>query len=223
LWRKIDIVIDNLEPNPQQLIVFARYPEPGKVKTRLISAVGAVGAANLQRQMTEHTLLQARQLREIEPVTIDIHVAGGERQSQSIEWLGTDLTYHQQPDGDLGTRMAHAFARAFAAGSERVVLIGTDCPGLTPPLLQMAFDRLHTHDLTIGPALDGGYYLIGLRRAIPGLFVGIEWGSDRVFSQTMAIAEHHNLTVAQLVPLADIDRPEDLPVWQAAISSSNDR
>jgi uncharacterized protein len=223
LWRKIGIVIDNSAPTSQQLIVFARYPEPGKVKTRLIPTLGAVGAANLQCQMTEHTLLQARKLREFESLTIDIHYTGGEQQPQPIDWLGADLTYHQQPAGDLGIKMAHAFASGFAAGSERIVTIGTDCPGLTPALLQMAFRQLYDRDLTIGPALDGGYYLIGLRRSIPALFAGIEWGSDRVFAQTMAIADRHNLTVSQLLPLADIDRPEDLPVWYAAISDINDR
>jgi uncharacterized protein len=214
LRGEIGIVIEKLDLTPQKLIIFTRYPEPGKVKTRLISALGAVGAATLQRQMTEHILNQARKLQEIESLTIDIHFTGSDRQQQTIDWLGTDLTYHQQREGDLGMKMAHSFARAFEAGIERIVLIGTDCPGLTPALLQMAFRQLCTHDLAIGPALDGGYYLIGLRRSIPALFEGIEWGSDRVFAQTIAIADRYNLSIAQLLPLADIDRVEDLPVWQ---------
>jgi uncharacterized protein len=199
----------------ERLIIFTRYPEPGKVKTRLHCALGEVGSANLHRQMTERTIERARQLRAVKSIEITVYFTPSDRQQQTIDWLGTDLDYRVQEEGDLGAKMAQACDRSFQAGSERVVLIGTDCPGINVDLLQLAFERLLTSDLVIGPAIDGGYYLIGLHRFIPELFIGIEWGIDRVFAQTMAIARQLNLVSAELLTLADIDRAEDLAIWQA--------
>jgi hypothetical protein len=92
----------------------------------------------------------------------------------------------------------------------RVVLIGTDCPDLNNQLISQAFDSLKSHDLVLGPARDGGYYLIGLRRLIPELFAEITWSTAEVLSQTQSIAQNLELTIAYLPLLSDIDRPEDL-------------
>ncbi|MBF2076300.1 MAG: TIGR04283 family arsenosugar biosynthesis glycosyltransferase [Synechococcales cyanobacterium C42_A2020_086] len=203
-----------------QLILFTRYPLPGRTKTRLIPALGAAGAAALQRQMTEHTLNQVRSLLAQRIVSVEIWFAAEESASteaarqQMQDWLGSDWSYQAQPTGDLGLRMADAFQHAFAAGMQQVVIIGTDCPGLDASRLAQAFAALTSHDLVVGPATDGGYYLIGLRQAVPALFVDIDWGTATVFSQTMAIAERCHLSVAVLDPLTDIDRPDDLSVWQ---------
>ncbi len=110
--------------------------------------------------------------------------------------------------------MCSAFARAFAAGNERVVTIGIDCPDLNELLLNQAFELLKQKDLILGVAEDGGYYLIGLSRLISELFVGISWGSDRVLAQTKNIAERLGLNTDYLPPLNDIDRPEDLSIWE---------
>jgi uncharacterized protein len=201
----------------ERLIIFTRYPEPGKVKTRLIPALGESGATTIHRQMAEHTIAQARQLRAINSIAIEVHFTDDHRHQEMIDWLGLDLVYQTQSNGDLGARMAYSFDRAFRDKQDRVILIGTDCPGLNPDLMQAAFYQLLTHDLVLGPAIDGGYYLIGLRRFIPELFVGIQWGSSQVYSQTMTIANRLNLSIAQLLPLADVDRVEDLPVWKSAI------
>jgi uncharacterized protein len=199
----------------ERLIVFTRYPEPGKTKTRLISALGTDGAAQLQRQMTEHAIAQVRLLAAHQPLSIDVRYGGGDRPSMQ-RWLGADLSYQPQSNGDLGARIANAFQTAFADQSERVVTIGTDCPDLDAPQLAQAFKALYQHDVVLGPATDGGYYLIGLRRFVPDLFVGVEWGTDAVFKQTMAIIQSLHLSVACLEPLSDVDRPEDLSIWQAA-------
>ncbi|MEQ8996584.1 MAG: TIGR04282 family arsenosugar biosynthesis glycosyltransferase [Coleofasciculus sp. B1-GNL1-01] len=193
----------------ETLIIFTRYPEPGKTKTRMIPALGEEGAANLQRQMTENTLAKAKKLQVFYPVFVEIHFAGG-NQPLMQAWLGADLIYRQQSQGDLGKRMASAFEKSFAAGMTSVVIIGTDCPDLDTQIIAEAFKLLKTQDLVLGPAQDGGYYLIGLRRLIPELFMGIHWGTSQVRQQTIEIADRLGLAIASLPILHDIDRPEDL-------------
>ena len=198
---------------PQQcLIIFSRYPEAGKTKTRMIPALGAEGAANLQRRMTEHTLAQAKELQDLMAVTVEVHFAGG-NQSLMTQWLGLDTVCKPQSSGDLGTRMASAFTNAFAAGMERVVMIGIDCPDIDGKLLQEAFNHLQNQDLVLGEAEDGGYYLIGLSGYQKELFTGISWGTGEVFQQTIDVANKLNLSTAYLKVLNDVDRPEDLPIW----------
>ncbi len=196
----------------ERLIIFTRFPEPGKAKTRLIPALGDVAAADLHRQMTEHTLAQVKLLQQSHPVGVEVWFAGGDRDRMQA-WLGVDLQYQSQPKGDLGTRMAQAFQVGFDRSVKASVIIGTDCPELTAALLKAAFVALQQTDLVLGPATDGGYYLIGLRRSAPELFESIAWSTDRVFQQTVAIASKLNLSLSCLPMLADVDRPEDLPVW----------
>ncbi len=195
------------------LIIFTRYPTPGAVKTRLIPAVGAAGAAMLHRQMTEFTLCKARELCQRMSGSIAVHFDGSDSQ-QMADWLGTDLVYQSQGSGDLGVRMDRSIASA--CQSARVVLIGTDCPELTVDILAQAFEYLLERDLVLGVALDGGYYLIGMRQPQPELFFAVDWGTDRVLQQTIDIANSLNLSIGYLPKLADIDRPEDLPLLAQA-------
>ena len=196
----------------ETLIIFSRYPEAGKTKTRMIPALGAVGAADLQRQMTEHTLKTAIALASSRRVAIEIHFTGGNR-SLMQEWLGEN-EYIAQAEGDLGEKMRSAFERAFKQGSQQVVIIGIDCPDIDRQILTQAFDSLSNQDLVLGVAIDGGYYLIGLNRLVPELFKNIDWGTERVLQQTKNIAEQLDLKVGYLTTLADVDRPEDLEIWQ---------
>jgi rSAM/selenodomain-associated transferase 1 len=204
---------------PAHLIIFTRYPEPGKTKTRMISLLGQYGAARLQQQMTEYTLKQAKKLQKSMSLSIAIFYSGGTEQLMR-DWLGNEIIYQQQSDGDLGQRMKSAFARSLSISCDKVVIIGTDCPELNSTVLSQAFELLTCSDLVLGPALDGGYYLIGLSRLIPELFQGINWGTSAVFEQTKAIAQQLKLKVSYLSPLHDIDRPEDLPIWEA-IANNN--
>ena len=197
------------------LIIFTRYPEPGKTKTRLIPLLGEEGAATLQRQMTEQKLAEVNQLLTFYPLSVEVHFSGG-NESLMQEWLGLNWVYRRQSEGDIGDRMASAFQASFAAGMNAVVLIGTDCPELNAPLMTEAFQLLRQHDLVLGPALDGGYYLIGLRRLIPELFTGIPWSTAEVLQQTLSISQRLGLSVAKLPLLSDVDRPEDLSVWKPA-------
>lgn len=193
----------------EKLIVFTRYPEPGKTKSRLISVLGIEGAAKLHRQLAEGAIAQAKKIQNYREIYLEIYFTGGDQQLME-EWLGNDVFYQNQVEGDLGTKMAAAFQMSFNSGMEKVVIIGTDCPDLKAELMAQAFDELAGHDLVFGPALDGGYYLIGLRKFIPEILMGINWGTAEVLGQSVAIAQGLNLSLAYLTPLGDIDRPEDL-------------
>jgi rSAM/selenodomain-associated transferase 1 len=193
----------------ETLIIFSRYPEPGKTKTRMIPALGANGASNLQRRLSEYTLKQARSLRQLREVDIAVYFAGGNSDLMR-NWLGHDVSYYAQAEGDLGVKMQSALADNFANNSERVVIIGIDCPGINNNVLDSAFTALQDNDLVLGEAEDGGYYLIGLRNLYPELFINIKWGTDRVFTTTKNFAESLALSIGVLPVLRDIDRPEDL-------------
>ncbi len=208
----------------QRLVVFTRYPEPGKTKTRLIPGLGAEGAATVQRQMTEHMLKSAHRWQTQTagpndgPRNVRVLTAGGNA-ALFQTWLGHQWQFQSQAAGDLGDRMATAFRQGFENGSDRVVIIGIDCPDITDHLLNQAFQQLSHHDLVLGPAVDGGYYLIGLRAsaqtlAIPALFEAMDWGTGSVRETTLARAHSQQLTVAQLQELTDVDYPEDLWVWE---------
>jgi hypothetical protein len=195
------------------LIIFTRYPEAGKTKTRMIPALGAEGAAELQRQMAERTLMQAKKLQEARHIYTEVYFTGGDRPLMQA-WLGTDVVYKQQAEGNLGQRMRSAFEMSFAAGMNKIVIIGVDCPDLNTGIINEAFDLLDRHELILGPAADGGYYLIGLNRPIPELFVGINWGTSEVLQQTITIAKNLEVNFACLPTLHDVDRPEDLVIWE---------
>ena len=202
----------------QTLIIFTRYPRAGKTKTRLIPALGEEGAADLQRQMTEETVQKARQLTPKIPVNIEIHFAGGNRKLME-KWLGGDLIFREQIKGDLGVKMQAAFAEAFEVANHSVVIIGIDCPNLNELILKEAFSACENHDLVMGPATDGGYYLIGLNYLINELFININWGTSEVLRTTKNIAKQLSLKVYYLPVLQDIDRPEDLQLLSRDDSS----
>jgi len=194
----------------EKLILFTRYPEPGRTKTRLISALGPQGAADLQRVMTEHTVWQARQLTADRGVDLEIRYEGGDAAGMR-QWLcAPEFVCRPQQKGTLGERMEHAFAAAFQSGMKRVVVVGCDCPALSSRILAAALDSLIRYDMVLGPALDGGYYLIGLSRFLPEVFADISWGSADVFSRTLARVHKLNISTLLLESLSDVDRPEDL-------------
>ena len=198
----------------EHLIVFTRYPKPGRTKTRLMPALGAAGAALVQRQMTEHCLTTVKALQQRRSVQVWVCYAGAE-EADFRDWLGEEWDYLPQANGDLGDRMANAFTHAFNHQAKRVVTIGIDCPDITADLLVEAFDSLNHQELVLGPASDGGYYLIGLQRIVPELFDQMDWGTERVLAESLGRAAKAGLEVAQLEVLTDVDHPEDLPRWAA--------
>lgn len=137
----------------------------------------------------------------------------------SDPWVGYQRL--AQPAGDLGHRMQSAFTHAFAEGATAVVIIGTDCPGLTTKHLQEAYAALRTHDLVLGPATDGGYYLLGMKKAWPELFENKQWSTESVRADTLADAQRLGLQVHLLQELRDVDTADDLVAWQAAEKAGN--
>lgn len=192
-----------------QLIVFGRYPRVGAAKTRLIPALGPAGAAALQKRLTEKTVAAARKATErIGARMVFCHDGGDAHQMN--RWLGErGVEYLPQASGDLGRRMFRAVTAAFGRGARRVVLVGTDIPGLTPGILALAFDRLDHHDLVLGPSTDGGYWLVGMSRP-ENLFEGIVWGGADVLEKTLSLARQREMTHSLLDPLTDLDTPGDL-------------
>jgi rSAM/selenodomain-associated transferase 1 len=189
------------------LIIFVKGPEPGAVKTRLVPLLGARGAAELYR------LLAEAELRATAPVADDyqrlVFFTPETARDRVAQWLPGEVLVPQAA-GDLGARMSSAFAEAFARGAERVALVGSDVPWVTRELVVEALEALDTHDLAIGPALDGGYYLLALPRPQPELFEGIAWSSAGVLEATVCRAATLRLSVHHLAPLPDIDTPDDL-------------
>lgn len=183
------------------IAVFARYPTPGEAKTRLIPALGPLRAAAVHAALVAHTLAAVR----ASGLPHAVYFTGADA-AKVAAWLGADVPLVAQAQGDLGQRLAAVPAPC--------LLIGSDCPGLTATHLQAAAALVADGRPCIGPAEDGGYWLLGLPRPQPQLFTDIEWGSATVFAAT-----HARLPDAALLEtLADLDRPEDLARWPQYLS-----
>lgn len=198
-----------LQPSGRRVILFGRYPVPGATKTRLIPALGPLGAADLQRRLTEKS---------VATITACGHCAAGVEfchtgasHARVRRWLGRrrHLRLSRQRGRDLGQRMRHALYRAMDQGCRQVVLVGTDIPQLTPDHIEAAFDALQRSDVVLGPSRDGGYWLVGLG-CKADLFHGVAWGGGQVLQHTLAIAKKLGLTVTCLETLNDVDTVDDL-------------
>ena len=199
----------------RRLLLFTRYPEAGKTKTRLITELGDEGAALLQKKLTERVVVQANLLTRYLAIPTIVHYTGGS-EDKITSWLGP-MNFSAQADGDLGDRMRTAFTQAFAEGAEMAVLIGSDIPDISVEILQQAFTALLTKEAVIGPSADGGYYLLGLvaRKApqlIPLLFTEMPWSTKELFATTIRRLDKAGYKVAILPELRDIDLPADLPL-----------
>ena len=186
------------------LLLFQKNADAGKVKTRLARSIGDEKALAIYLHLVAYTYTQA------DPVPCKKHIYFSER----LEILQTPLTNstcHIQTGVDLGERIKNAFREAFENKYERVIIIGTDCPELKTTHLTDAFGALETHDLVIGPALDGGYYLLGMRTFTPELFDNITWSTSGVFEQTKNTALQLGKTISLLEKLSDVDEVSDLP------------
>ena len=200
----------------EHLLIFAREPVLGRVKTRLAAGIGPAAALATYRELLALTATAVAAARV--PATVWLAEAPARPTPPSQprpEWPG--LPWRPQPPAEsLGERMRYAFAETFAAGAGRVVIIGTDCPGLTAAGLRQAFAQLATHDLVAGPATDGGYYLLGMKQLHNDLFTNKQWSTATVLADTLADAVRLGLRVAQLPTLADVDSARDLEAWRSA-------
>jgi rSAM/selenodomain-associated transferase 1 len=197
------------------LIVFVRAPELGRVKTRLAAELGAETALAIYREVGAHVVAAASLIRDCDLV-VAYTPADGEAMTRA--WLGDAVALVPQCDGDLGARMSAAVTQALARGAERVVVIGADCPEITPATIAEAFVRLNEADVVLGPAVDGGYYLIGLTRPYRALFADIPWSSRDTLSRTLTAARRAGLTVSLLDVKHDVDTADDWRRWRAVCS-----
>ncbi len=189
-----------------RLLVFARAPRPGAVKTRLARTLGDGRAAEIYRRMGRLVVDRVAPA----PARLAVCHSPDDAGEEVREWLGSPpAEYWPQGSGDLGGRMSRMFDRAFE-GSERVVVIGTDAPAVGAETIRRALEALDSADVVLGPASDGGYYLIGLRRPRPGLFTDINWGTGSVLEETIARAWSLRLDVTCLEVESDIDTAADL-------------
>lgn len=208
--------------DPKALIVFARDPEPGKVKTRLIPALGARGACELYEKLLRHTLGVVHDFSRICPETaVFVAVSPQERLEAFRQRLGVPWPVVPQIGDHLGCRMAEAFDDLFHRGFGSVVLVGSDLCDLSPKDLRDAFRSLESREAVLGPARDGGFYAIGLRRPCPSIFHTPFWGTADVFHRTRTSLERLGLFPALLPVRTDMDRPEDLPLLDGHWAFSN--
>ncbi len=188
--------------NSRALIIFARRPEAGKVKTRLSATIGNDKALAIYIRLLEHTRDAVNEL-SCEKYVFLTH------EKHDDFWNG--FIHELQQGNTLGDRMSHAFDLLFEKGHEHVIIIGTDCPDITPEIVEEAFRQLNSNDIVIGPAEDGGYYLLGMNRYHATLFQDIQWSSEIVYNQTMKKIVDDNLRYYNLPVLADVDEEKDLP------------
>ena len=193
----------------------ARWPAPGRCKRRLAQELGAARAAKIQARLTVHTLAAARDARQGYGLELVLAVEGlgGLAASRWGQALGADRTV-LQGRGALGLRMQRQFQRAAREGASKVVLIGSDLPELEASDLSAAFTSLGHCQGVLGPALDGGYWLIGLRRPEPELLAGIAWGGAQVLEQTLAAMARRGLEPELLTRRGDLDWARDLLPWR---------
>jgi rSAM/selenodomain-associated transferase 1 len=182
---------------PPRIVIFARWPQAGKVKTRLASALGDDAAACIYRRLLDHTLGAAGD----SGLPVELRVTGASCEAFEAEF-GPRFCLREQGEGDLGDRLARVEPPA--------LVIGSDLPALTAELLREAAVSLEEHEVVIGPARDGGYWLIGLRQPMPWLFADMAWSTPAVLPETLGRLEARGIAPAMLPELADIDEPEDL-------------
>lgn len=187
------------------LIIFYRNPELGKVKTRLAATLGDAKAFSIYLLLADHT----------RRITVDLLIHKAVFYSHHIDirdgWSEEKYQKHVQSGDDLGDRMMHSFETGFNAGYKSICIIGTDCLELTSTIIEEAFLKLQTHDVVLGPAHDGGYYLMGMNKLYPSLFKNKTWGTPTVLMRTLKDLKTLDLNFWQLCHLNDVDEEKDLP------------
>ena len=186
------------------LLIFLKNNIPGKVKTRLAATIGTDEAIRVYNTLVQHTQLVTSDLKENKIVFYSAYV------DQDDIWNHNNYTKQIQRGSDLGERMSNAFQFAFDSGNNKVVIIGTDCPGINKDLIQKAFKELIDADVVIGPAMDGGYYLLGMKKCYSELFNDIAWSTSEVLEATVKKCKQLNLHYHLLEMLPDVDEEKDL-------------
>lgn len=190
------------------IALLIKQPVPGKVKTRLISTLGSKGASECYKTMVTDTITKVKQTQ----LPVFIFVYPPEAVSQLHHWLGKDIIYAEQQGVDLGERMKSAFIHCFSQGYSKVLLMGSDLPDLPVNMILEGVTILDNQDAVIGPAEDGGYYLIGFNTLgfTPAIFYDIPWGTKKVYNLTINQLQQDQKSVGILPCWHDIDTPQDL-------------
>ncbi len=190
------------ESQKNLLLIFTRNPELGKCKTRLAATVGDIAALEIYRFLLSHTARVTRGLNLIK----EVHYS--ETIWEDDLWDKTDFDKKLQKGKDLGERMCNAFKNGFDRGFEKITIIGSDLYDLKSVDLEMAFNKLAHSDYVLGPAQDGGYYLLGMKKFNPNLFKNKKWGTEKVLKDTLADIENESISLLELKN--DIDVYEDI-------------
>ena len=195
-----------------RVYLFCRFPEKGKVKSRLAAHCGESAALELYKKMLD-IVIQNMQEGHSE---LKVFYTGCDERTAK-KWLGT-IESEQQSEGDLGERLQSAVERGFKKDSQPIVLIGADCPDIDKSLIDQVEHEIKSVDLVLGPATDGGYYLLALKEANAEIFTDIDWGTEKVLDQTLYACKREKLSVHLLEEKADYDLWEDLPEeWRRGI------
>ena len=194
------------------IIVFARLPVEGKVKTRLAKEIGNKNAASFYSVCAEHLLSEVRETKKF-GVDLFLFYSNQIEADRIKKWVGRDFSFYAQTCDDLGIRMLNAFKSVFNNGYEKIIIVGTDVPDMNFRLLEIAFDELDRNEFVVGPSEDGGYYLLGMKTLTEDIFEGINWGTETVFNSTIKKLDHKNVSYKMLKKLMDIDTKQDLLNW----------
>ena len=189
--------------NNKALIIFVRKPELGKVKTRLAATLGNEKALAVYVELIEHTRAISR------PANADKFIFYADSIEENDIWDEPGFAKMLQANDDLGGKMKAAFAVLFKQGYEHVVIIGSDCFELSTQIIDEAFKMLKQKEVVIGPAADGGYYLLGMKTLLPFIFENKHWSTEHVFQQTISDLQKENISFAELITLTDVDTEED--------------
>jgi rSAM/selenodomain-associated transferase 1 len=199
----------------KRLIVFLKAPRAGSVKTRLGQEIGMEPARAAYCELVDGLLENLSNLSELE-----LRVSPDDAETEIAHWLKPSWRVTKQGEGDLTQRLNRAFEEAFQSGAKHVLVIGSDCPDVTEQHIHCAWEALASSqnhfDVVLGPATDGGYWLVGLNKPTPGLFQEIPWSSEKVLEKTLALASSASLKVKLLRTLSDIDTKADWERFQRA-------
>jgi len=197
--------------NSDLIVIFIKAPRLGKVKTRLAQKIGAEKAQMIYRAMVEDLMQNFKGFRKFD---MRIAVWPQDAEPEVRHWLDWKGQIVVQAEGDLGTKLKRTFEDAFAQGYQRVVIIGSDLPDLSDSMIKTSFKRLHNYPLVLGPAMDGGYYLIGLSSLNLELFTDIDWSTSQVLHNTLKHAKNAGIQYFLLPEMRDIDEYDDiLALW----------
>lgn len=194
------------------IIVFAKYPENGKVKTRLSATIGENFAKNFYKICAEHTFEEILKVNDKNKEQF-LFYSDKKNKNKISEWTENKFLCFPQRGKDLGEKMLNAFKTIKKENATKAIIVGTDLPDISSDILNKSFELLNDSDIVIGPATDGGYYLLGMKKIYKELFSNMPWSSDILFDKTLNVIKELGLEASILPELSDIDTEEDLWNW----------